>query len=167
MQFYNGRNRLLYIKLDGAWMPVGSLTSNNISESSETVPTTTRENGGWISQRPVRQNYVIDFSGLQINTAFALGDFTRMSYDYLKILKRQRVLIEWKIATNDNLYVDYGSGYITGLNEESTVDSSLKFSGTILGQGEPTFTTEREIYLDEGTGELMSTGEANELISGS
>ena len=51
--------------------------------------------------------------GIIINTNFNGGDFTKVSYDRLRELKRNRTLIEWKSEDVDKTFVDSGKGYIT------------------------------------------------------
>jgi hypothetical protein len=92
MDFTLGEDRLLFIKVNGNYLPIGCLTANSLEESSEFIDTTTRDNGGWTTSRPVMQSYNISFSGLQVNTTIAGGNFNIASYDKLRDFKRDRVL---------------------------------------------------------------------------
>jgi hypothetical protein len=94
MEFTNGEDRIVYIKINGNWLPIGCLTGNTLSETSEMLPTTTRDNDGWATSRPTMQNYSIGFDGLQINTTVAKGSFNIASYDRLKLLKRSKTLLD-------------------------------------------------------------------------
>ena len=94
--FIDGSNRLLYIKWDGVYLPIGCLTGDSFSESSEMLDTTTRDNAGWKTSVPTLQSYNISFDGLVINTSNIGGDQTKISYDRLTLLKRNKTLIEWK-----------------------------------------------------------------------
>lgn len=127
-----GKLLILSIKVDGVFLPVGCLTSNSIEEESEMLNTTTRDNNGWETSRPTIQSYVINFEGIQINTIFKDGDSSKVSYDKLKALKRNRDLIEWQITGGET---ETGKGYITELSEASPVDGMLSFSGVITGDG--------------------------------
>ena len=65
MSFISGVLRVLYIKVDDDFLPVGCLTSNSFSESSTMLGTTTRDNAnGWQSSIPTAQNYSITFDGI-------------------------------------------------------------------------------------------------------
>ncbi len=139
--FTNGTYRILYIKEGIDYLPIGCLTENSFSEDSETLDTTTRENGGWRTSQPTLQSFNIDFSGLQINTRFTGADLTKISYDKLKELKRNRTLIEWKIENTDLVFLEYGKGYVTSLSEVNGVDEMISFSGSIEGFGEPVSST--------------------------
>jgi len=97
MEYFKGEERILYIKLEGVYIPIGCLTDNSFSESSETIDTTTRDNAGWATNKPIMQSYSITFSGIQVNSTIAGGNFNVASYDRLKELKRYRQLLEWKI----------------------------------------------------------------------
>ena len=57
MTFTLGEDRILYIKVEGVYLPIGCLTADSIEESSEFIDTTTRDNGGWSTSRPVVQYY--------------------------------------------------------------------------------------------------------------
>lgn len=150
MEYYNGSDRILYIKQQGNWLPIGCLTSNSFSESAEMLSTTTRDNNGWNTSRPMMQGYSISFEGIQINTVVAGGTFTIASYDKLKLLKRQKMLLDWKIQGTTFPTVDYGKCYITELSEASAVDDFLTFSGSMVGYGIPQTRGLGEFVLNDG-----------------
>jgi len=150
MDYINGEDRILYIKTGFDYMPVGCLTSNGLSESSEMLPTTTRENKGWATGRPINQNYSIPFSGLQINSTVVGGNFEISSYDRLKLIKRNKTLIEWKIQGKIFPIVDYGFGHITEIESTESVGEFMSFSGVLTGFGEPLVTTLGTVLLNNG-----------------
>lgn len=137
MKLTDGSDRLLYFKINGAYLPVGCLDSAGISESSETLDTTTRDNAGWATSLPVKQEYSLSFSGLQINTTVAGGTFTVASYDKLQQLKRTKLLLEWKLEGRTYPVIDYGKCYITELSSEEVAGEFMTFSGTAKGFGKP------------------------------
>jgi len=157
MEYYNGSDRILYIKQNGNWLPIGCLTSNSLTENSEMSPTTTRDNDGWSTSRPVMQSYSIPFEGLQINTVTSGGTFGVASYDKLKVLKRNKVLLDWKIQGSIFPTVDYGKAYITEISEASAVDELLTFSGNLVGYGKPLTTTLGEFVLNNGDPDVILT----------
>lgn len=157
MEYYNGNDRILYIKLNGNWLPIGCLTSNSLSESAEMLPTTTRDNNGWATSRPTTQNYTIAFEGIQVNTTVAGGNFNIASYDKLKLLKRSRTLLNWKIEGSIYPTVDYGKCYINELSEASSVEEFLSFSGSIMGYGIPLTRTLGEFVLNDGDPDVILT----------
>lgn len=166
MEFTNGEDRILYIKQLGNWLPIGCLTANSLSESSEMIPTTTRDNNGWATSRPTMQNYSISFEGLQINTTVAGGFFGIASYDTLKLLKRNKTLLDWKIQGSTFPVVDYGKCYITEISESASVGEFLSFSGSITGYGKPLVRTVGDFVLNDGNpNNLVVTNEdANFII---
>jgi hypothetical protein len=166
MEYTNGEDRILYIKYLGAWLPVACLTGNGISENSEMLPTTTRDNNGWQTSRPMMQSYTISFDGLQINTTVAGGTFTVASYDRLKQLKRSKTLLDWKIQGSVFPIVDYGKAYINELSETSNVGEYLTFSGSMVGYGIPLTRTVGEFVLNDGDPEviLVTNEDANFII---
>jgi len=155
MEYYSGEDRILYVKYLGNWLPVGCLTSNSLSESAEMLPTTTRDNDGWSTSRPTTQSYSISFDGLQINTTMAMGTFSVASYDRLKLLKRSKTLLDWKIQGTVFPTVDYGKGYINEISEASAVDDFLTFTGSIIGYGLPRTKGLGEFVLNDGDPEVI------------
>lgn len=165
MEYYNGSDRILYIKQQGNWLPIGCLTSNSFSESAEMLSTTTRDNDGWNTSRPMMQGYSISFEGIQINTVVAGGTFTVASYDKLKLLKRQKILLDWKIQGSTFPTVDYGKCYINELSEASAVDDFLTFSGSMVGYGIPQTRGLGEFVLNDGDPNvIITTDETSTLI---
>lgn len=150
MNYINGEDRIVYIKLGFDYLPIGCLTSNGLSESSEMLDTTTRDNDGWSTGRPVNQNYSISFSGLQINSTVVGGNFNIASYDRLKLVKRDKIMVEWKIQGTVFPIVDYGFGYITDIESTESVGEFMSFSGTLTGFGKPLVTTLGSVLLNNG-----------------
>lgn len=150
MDLVNGADRILYVKIGENYVPIGCLSSNSFAETSEMIPTTTRDNKGWATSRPVNQNYTISFDGLQLNSTLVGGNFNVASYDKLKTIKRGSILIEWKLQGTVYPVVDYGFGYITELSEAAVVNEFMSFTGTITGYGEPMITSLGTVLLNDG-----------------
>jgi len=166
MEYTNGEDRILYIKYLGSWLPVGCLTGNSLSESAEMLPTTTRDNDGWSTSRPTNQSYSVTFEGVQINTTVAGGTFTVASYDRLKLLKRNKQLLDWKIQGSIFPVVDYGKGYISEISETSNVGEYLTFSGSLTGYGLPLTRTVGEFVINDGDPDVIvvTNEDANFII---
>lgn len=150
MEYFKGEERILYIKISGEFIPIGCLSDNSFSESSETIDTTTRDNAGWSTSRPTMQNYSISFNGIQVNSTIAGGDFNVASYDRLKELKRGRQLLDWKIQGVNFPVVDYGKAYITDISEAAPVNELITFSGTLSGFGQPLMASIALVLLNDG-----------------
>ena len=134
--FYYGHNRILEIKISGVFKPVGCLTDNSISESSNFLSTTTSESSGWETSIPISQQYSISFTGIQI-VANDIMNTDKLSYFSLRELKRNKTLIEWRITSGHNDVVDEGKGYISNIGESNAIGEVLTFSGEIVGYGLP------------------------------
>ena len=102
----DGTYSILYIKWEDEFLPIGCLTSDSFSEDIEMLDSTTRDNAGWRTSTPTNQSYNISFDGIVKNTNFNGGDFTKISLDRLRVLKRSRTLIEWKTQDNNLTFVD-------------------------------------------------------------
>lgn len=165
MEFTNGNDRILYIKQGLNWLPVGCLTDNSMDESSEFIDTTTRDNQGWTTSRPVMQSYNLSFSGLQLNTTVAGGNFAVASYDKLKQLKRDNTLLNWKLEGTIYQIIDYGQGYLSSLSESNVIDEFMSFTGGITGFGKPLMVQKGTNVLNTGNpDEVLNDGNANEII---
>lgn len=135
---YRGDDRILYIKYNGSYVPVGCLSDNSMSESVEFIGTKTRGvPGTWKTQRPVSQTGSINFSGFQKNTTQIGGDTGLISYDRLKRMKRAFELIEWEIRSSDLVLVDRGKGHIDNIGESAPAGDWLTFDGSITIFGAP------------------------------
>jgi len=162
----NGTDRILYIKWNDEFLPIGCLSSDSFDESVDMLDTTTRDNQGWKTSTPTNQSYNISFDGLVINTNFNGGDFTKVSYDRLRVLKRNRTLIEWQIKDNNLTFVDSGFGYITNLSDSANLDEFVTFSGSIVGYGQPNSTSEQSFTLQDGEENIVQDGNNNDIITG-
>jgi hypothetical protein len=112
------------------------------------------------------QGYSISFEGIQINSVVAGGTFTIASYDKLKLLKRSKILLDWKIQGSTFPTVDYGKCYITEISEASAVDDFLSFSGSMVGYGIPQTRGLGEFVLNDGDPDVILTTntDANYII---
>jgi hypothetical protein len=165
MNYIKGEDRILYFKINGSWLPVGCLNDNTLDETSEFLDTTTRDNQGWTTSRPIAQSYNISFSGLQINTTIAGGNFNIISLDKLRQLKRNKTLLEWKFQGSIYPIVDYGKCYISDLSDPNVTGELISFSGSAVGFGKPLTQTLGTVLLNNGNpNAIVNSGDANELI---
>lgn len=130
-----GDTRIIYIKRQGIFYPVGCLTENSFEETSEVLETTTRDNNGWKTSVPTMQSYTIPFAGLVV------FDSSILSYTMLREMKRSHALLDWKIQDPTNVYpiVDYGKAYINSISEASPAGDLISFSSELTGFGTPLF----------------------------
>lgn len=146
--FYRGQNQIVYFAIDGVYLPVGCLTNNNFEETSDFLDTTTRDNEGWKTSIPANQGYTFSFDGLQINTVWSGGDFSKLSYDKLKQLKRSRTLLNFRIKTTDEVFIEIGKAYIQNIGEAAPVDDFLTFNVSMVGYGKPVSETKENVTWD-------------------
>tara|TARA_B100000809_G_C15016550_1_gene486907 strand:+ start:499 stop:993 length:495 start_codon:yes stop_codon:yes gene_type:complete len=159
----NGTYNILFIDFGSGFFPIGCLISNSFSEEIETIDSTTRDNAGWKTQTLTNQSYNIEFSGIVINTLFSKGDFTKISYDRLKEIKRNRQLIDWKIQDNNLQFIESGKGQITSLSSESNIDEFITFSASLQGYGSPKSTSGKLYSLQDGNTNKLQDGNTNEI----
>tara|TARA_R110000744_G_scaffold250022_1_gene366234 strand:- start:2216 stop:2710 length:495 start_codon:yes stop_codon:yes gene_type:complete len=162
----DGTYSVLYIKWEDEFLPIGCLTSDSFSEDIEMLDSTTRDNAGWKTSTPTNQSYNLSFEGIVKNTNFNGGDFTKISLDRLRILKRSRILIEWKTQDNNSIFEDSGFGYITSLSKSASTDEFISFSANIEGYGAPYSTGGLGYTLGDGNSNTIQDGNNNEIITG-
>ena len=161
----DGTYRLVYIEWENEFLPIGCLTGDSFSESIEMLDTTTRDNNGWSTAVPTTQSYNISFDGLIINTNFNGGDFSKISLDRLRTLKRSRTLINWKIQDVNLTFVDSGQGYITELGDSSSVDEFITFNCSIQGYGEPISESAQVYEITDGNNNNIQDGNENNITT--
>lgn len=164
MDFTNGEDRILFVRINGVFLPIGCLTDNSMEESVEFIDTTTRDNKGWNTSRPLNQQYTLSFSGLQVNSTVTGGTFSLASYDKLKELKRDRQLLDWKIQGATYPVVDYGMCYLSSLSESNAVGEFITFSGAMTGFGRPKMASLTLVLANSGDTTLL-TNNTNTVIS--
>ena len=156
MTFIKGDLRVLYIKDDdGEYKPVGCLTSNPLSEGTDMLRTTTAASGGWRTSIPTTQFFSIQFEGLQVLSGPDY-DPDLISYDSLKLKKRAKELLYWRIRSGN--LIDDGRGYITDLSEGNSVGEFLEFSGQIEGYGVPVFSRALGAVWQDGNAAVFQNG---------
>ena len=128
-----GQTELLYIKTDNGYLPIGCIVGHSFSEDTDMLDTTTLYDGGWETSTPVRQRANLSFNGL---VGDELTSTTKVTFQDLRSMKRNRELVEWKIDRADG-FADYGEGYITSIGESAEVDSLITFDANIKVEGEP------------------------------
>ena len=150
-----GDDRVLFIKSGGEFVPVACLTSNAMSESTEILQTTTRQSGGWATIRPLGQSFNISFEGLN---KFDFNQNLFFSYQRLKLIKRNRVKIEWQIKSLESAtLIEQGFGYIVELSGSDGAGTDSTFAGTLQGWGIPTI-TQTNFVLSDGLDNLIEDG---------
>jgi hypothetical protein len=84
-----------------------------------------------------------------------------ISYDRLKIIKRSRELITWRIMSASPFpsYIEEGEGYIIELSENSPVNEDATFSGSIQGWGVPRIIQQFPVLSTDG--EIIEDGNEN------
>jgi hypothetical protein len=165
MNYTLGEDRILYFKINGQYMPVGCLTGNSFEESSEVLDTTTRDNQGWTTAVPLVQSYSFSFEGLQLNTTVVGGNFNVASYDRLKQLKRDKVMLDWKIQGSTYPIVDYGKCFILSISESNNIGEFMSFSGSATGFGKPLTASLGTTVLNNGDPNvIVNNGNPNIIL---
>jgi len=148
---YNkGDLRIFYIEWDGEYLPVGCLTSDSFSETSETLKTTTRGDGNWSYDIPVRQSYSISLQGLVKQTLIDEQNIESIDFNTIKQLKRTDSLIKWKLESALDINISSGQGYITSISDTANVDDFISFNAEIKGYGD-IVQSKKEIILLQGS----------------
>ena len=127
MGLHKADNKILYLYISSDWVPIGCTTDHSFSESVDLIDVLIDE---WAASVPGNQGYDISFTGIQVES-----DPTIRSYDELKLIKRAKTLIQWKIQDTITLDEVTGYGFITSISESAPAGDLLTFEGSILGFG--------------------------------
>jgi hypothetical protein len=128
-EFYKANDKILSIEFQGSYFPIACATSNTFEESSDSINTTTRDNGGFKTSRPTNQEYSIPFQGVETQLDIIAGKIT---YKDLQNFKKNRTLVSFRLGTQK---IIEGRGYIFELSSESPVNDLVSFSGVLTGFG--------------------------------
>ena len=165
MDFTKGEDRLLFIKVNGSYVPVGCISAFSFDEQSEFIETTTRDNNGWNTSRPINQDYTFNFTGIQVNTMVAGGNFDLASYDRIRDFKRKKILVDWKLQGTIYPIVDFGKCYIQSISVSENVSEFITFSVNVIGYGEPKQQSLNSVLLNNGNPEtIINNGNTDVLI---
>lgn len=156
-----GQDSIFYIKYNSIWCPISCEISSPISESVEMTNTTTRDNGGWKTEKPTLQAYSIAIEAL-LKLDDEVSGSNVLSYNRIRKMKRNRELIEWKRETLSGWYIDSGKAHIIDISDSNTVGEEITFSLTLSGFGAPVEGTARIEVLGDGPETLV--GNDNEII---
>ena len=158
----DGTYSILFIDYGFGFKPVGCLTSNGFSEEIETLDSTTIDNRGWKTQVLTNQSYNIDFAGVVVNSLTGANN-GKVSYDRLKLIKRDRQLINWKIE--DKYSTESGQGQILNLSSEANIDEFVQFTASLIGYGKPLTTAARIPSLEDGLSNSLEDGNNNSIAA--
>jgi len=109
----------------------------NVSVSGNTVRFEMFEMGEYSVSQFTRPEGLVSVS---FETVIIQNPITLVSYDRLKIIKRNRERIEWRIQSPNPFkgkYIDEGEGYISDISDNNPVNEDSSFSGSITVYGEP------------------------------
>jgi predicted secreted protein len=133
----DGTYNILYIDFGEGFLPVGFLTSNSLNEEIDFLDSTTRDNEGWKTQTMTNQSYSLEFEGLvSLSVAEVFSDSSKVGFDRLQLIKRNRQLVNWVSINFNNGITDRGKAQVTSLSSQSTVDEFMTFSANMQGFGE-------------------------------
>lgn len=123
--YIKGDDVLFYIMVDNVYEPVSCLIDNPLQESTDVIETTARGSGGFRSYIPGIQDYSIN-----INANMVIDDGF-ISYDYIKKLKRDLEVFNWKIASLDGNILDKGAAFISELSMTNSTQEIVSFNATL------------------------------------
>lgn len=131
MAFLEGDEDIISIYQTDAYVPIGCLTGNGISENVAMRETVTKCDPGETVVKPGASSATISFDGV------ASDDSGILSWAALKTIHRAKTLVTWRLGKTASY--DYGTGYIESLEktgnagEDVTFTGSIRVNGAILG----------------------------------
>jgi hypothetical protein len=139
-----GENGVLFLGdlHTGSWLPVGCLTSTNLSTTVSTIESTTKCFPGVTKKTAGTFNGSLSLEGEYIDTTSVGGDDTKVSHDKLLSLQQSKIKVRWKLDTNilnANSIKYYGEAFISDLSADfgsgddlSTFSATLDIDGAFL-----------------------------------
>ena len=132
----NGTLTALYVYVANTPTKIAHLTGNEISQSMNTRPASTKDSGGWEEILPGSKSWTFSGSGF-------FAEDASFGYEDLFDLWTSRTQVLVVQTTNVNGDKKYkGVGYITDLSREAPTEDSETFSVTINGTAALTKFTE-------------------------
>ena len=103
MEYINGNDRVLFMKIGVNFIPFACLTSNGMEETTDLLQTTTRNTNGLETSTPTMQRFTVSFSGIQTPTIFAANtDVKRITVINLLLLNNSTdAVVRFTISSND------------------------------------------------------------------
>lgn len=161
----DGTYSIVYLDYGEGFLPIAVETGSSFEEGVNQKSTTVRDNNGWATQVLTNQFYNFSVNGLAMNTVYAKGDFTRISYDRLERIKRSKEIVNWKKADKDNIHVQTGQCQIISLSKNDDIGEFVSFEASFLGYGKPESSTGKHYPIENGLGELIEDGNNNNIES--
>lgn len=128
-----GKNSILFLYVNTAYLPIGCLTSNDLSKSLEMNDGTATKCNVSPDPIPGKKSYQWSFEAVAIE-----DDVAKASLDKAHTLMDAGDIVYWKqeiTKENNTKITRYGKGVLTELNESAPVEGEITFSGTIVGIG--------------------------------
>lgn len=125
-----GKDEILFIHDGTAYLPIGCLTTNSISESreiTEGTKTKCNTNPQGVPQDPT---YEASFEAVANDDEITKMTHTKMRAEMIKATPSY-----WKI-TRGGVDLEFGKAYLTSLERSAPVDNVITWSGTLSGVGE-------------------------------
>lgn len=137
MGFILGQERILHLKENGTstWFPIACLVSNEITQNTDFLDTTTRENQGHRTSVPADQDYELSFNAILPDDDDTVG---KLGLKQLREFKLNQTYLDWKLEALFKNFTDVGTCYISSLSEPAAVDGFIEFSGSLRGYGKIT-----------------------------
>ena len=109
-------------------IPVGCLTGNSLSESVSFINTCKTTDRGAITPLAKLHDYSIDFKAIMTTDSL-------MSWEQLKDLGRDRIMLNWSIVNSVTSEGDSGTAFLQNLELLGDIGEFINFTGTLAGYG--------------------------------
>lgn len=136
-----GKNSILFLHDGEAYLPIGCLTTNDLSKSLEMNDGTATKCNTSPDPIPGKATYQWTWDAVAIE-----DDEAKASLEKAHELMDSKAMIYWKneITKADSTKITrYGKGYLTELSEAAPLEGEITFSGTIQGAGSVTSTDQK------------------------
>lgn len=128
----NGFNSILYAYRSGVWKPFVCSRSISLNVSTETIETSAKGTGNWVTAVPTKDSWSGNGDGLVAlnSTDLTLADLRQAQIAH----ERLRIRFQ-RTAMDGTVYTDQGYGYITLTSDVSSFDNVATFNFSFQGTG--------------------------------
>lgn len=122
-----GKNEILEIHDGTAYLPIGCLTNNSISEAREITEGTMTKCNTNPQGIPQDATYEVTFEAVAED-----DEITKMTHAKLRGEMAKDEPTFWRI-TREGVGIEFGKAYLTALERSAPVDNVVTWSGTLQG----------------------------------
>lgn len=134
---FTGTDQIFFVLLNEEYVRVAFIEDHTWSEDTAFLSGVTRLSGGWDVGIPLSQSFSVAVRMVQTRDIIESDILVRTSLDQLRVAKRDRTLLNFKIESLPQGHIRTFKGYISSITEGSPSGRFVRINLTIRGEGQP------------------------------